>query len=83
VQFALQDLLVDILHTESEELSQEHLQVVPKEEEVGDSNPTQEHSGEECKYELGTESKRIITLFLLICYTYSLNNYPINTILPG
>jgi hypothetical protein len=56
----LQDLQADILHTESEGLSQEHLQVVPKEEEVGDSNPTQEHSGRECKYALETETKSFI-----------------------
>jgi hypothetical protein len=60
VPFVLQDLQADILHTESEGLSQEHLQVVLKEEAVGDSNPTQEHSGEECKYALGTETKSIL-----------------------
>jgi hypothetical protein len=67
VLFVPQDLLVDILHTESEGLSREHLQVVLTEEEAGDSNPTLEHSGEECKYALGTETKIIITLFLLVC----------------
>jgi hypothetical protein len=55
VLFVPQDSLVDILHIESVGLSQEHLQAVLIEEEVGDSNSTQEHSSEECKYALETE----------------------------
>jgi hypothetical protein len=74
VPFVPRDLQVDILHTESEGLSQEHLQVVLKEEEVGDSSPTLEHSGEECKYALGTETKIIIKLCLLVSYINSLHN---------
>jgi hypothetical protein len=54
-------------------LSQEHLQTVPKEEEVGDSNPTPEHSSEECMYALETEIKRSITLGCLTCYINSLS----------
>lgn len=68
-----QDLLVDIPHTESEGLSQEHLQRVPKEEEVHDSNPTLEHSSRECMYVPETETKRNITIGLLTCYINSLN----------
>jgi hypothetical protein len=67
VLFVLQDLPVDILHTENEGLSQEHLQTVLKEEGVGDSNPTLEHSSEECKYALETETNRNFKLSRPTC----------------